>query len=269
MIRILKNILNGIRSRPLETVSIHGQQYKVTKDTLANDYDNAWFYELAKSSDHLMDIGSNVGTHSMLAFASNNIRHSLVVDANPDALTVAASNFFRNGLAAKVSFFVAFVSDKNDEEVTFWTVGTGAAGSVYKSHAQTAKKGNHHFKVRTITLDTLVDIFHYTPDLIKIDVEGAESKVLMGATRTAAAHKPAFFVEMHALEEISMEQNVHMVLTWCKQNTYNAFYLKEHTLLNDPSSVKSRGRCHILLLHKERTYPEELKSIRQSDIVPA
>ena len=54
--------------------------------------------------------------------------------------------------------------------------------------------------VRTATIDTLVGGGIPAPDLIKIDVEGAEGRVIAGARETLAAHKPALLIEIHSDE---------------------------------------------------------------------
>lgn len=46
------------------------------------------------------------------------------------------------------------------------------------------------------TLDALTETYG-TPDFIKIDVEGHEALVILGALRTIAAHAPALFIEVH------------------------------------------------------------------------
>lgn len=56
--------------------------------------------------------------------------------------------------------------------------------------------GRNHDIVPTLTLDSM---FPHAPrpDLVKIDVEGAEARVLAGASRMIAARETAFVVEVH------------------------------------------------------------------------
>lgn len=48
-------------------------------------------------------------------------------------------------------------------------------------------------------IDLLLEmsLIPYAPDLVKIDVEGAEAHVLRGMHRTVYKHKPVLFIEMH------------------------------------------------------------------------
>lgn len=266
MIGFLKRVIRKwLLSDDSEMIRINKQIFRLTKGTFKEDYDDAWLYGLAKKSNSFLDIGANLGFHTILGFAGGSLRHSVLVDANSDALSIAGSNVLHNGFGHQVNFYKGFVSDKDNDEITFWTSGAGAAGSIYSSHAKTAKKDGSSTQVSTITVDSIVSLFNMQPDLIKVDVEGAESKVLQGAIETTRKYKPHFLVEMHSMAELSMEQNTTLVLNWCKENNYNAFYLKEHTLITDPSLIKHRGRCHVLLIAMGKAYPDELKLIRQSD----
>ena len=107
------------------------------------------------------------------------------------------------------------MGDTTGETIPFYTVGTGAAGSMYKGHAQTAASIGSVQDVTTTTVDQLVKQLGWVPDLIKIDVEGAEAKVLEGARETSATIRPWFMVEMHSPPELPMAQNAKLVLDWC------------------------------------------------------
>ncbi|RMF47481.1 MAG: FkbM family methyltransferase, partial [Deltaproteobacteria bacterium] len=98
----------------------------------------------------------------------------LLIDPNSAALSRAATNLIYNNLAGCCSFETAFVSDRSGETVPFYTVGAGAAGSMYKGHAQTAAAAGSVMQVPTTTIDALAARQSWAPDFIKIDVEGAE-----------------------------------------------------------------------------------------------
>ena len=90
--------------------------------------------------------------------------------------------------------------------------GPGLAGGKFDSHAVTAKDLGQVLKVRTITLDSLCARYSLAPDLVKVDVEGAERSVLDGARKMAAGRNTRFLVEMHSNAEFSMQQNTEQVL---------------------------------------------------------
>jgi FkbM family methyltransferase len=54
--------------------------------------------------------------------------------------------------------------------------------------------------VRTEAIDALVRDGMAPPDLMKVDVEGAEGGVIRGAARTIDAHRPVMLIEVHSIE---------------------------------------------------------------------
>jgi FkbM family methyltransferase len=223
----------------------------------------------ALQSEVFFDVGANVGYDTLLAFLSPNIKRVVVIEANPEALAIAAENLIHNRLSAKANFVPAFAGDIDDGKVKLWTVGTGAAGSVHKSHAITAARANSFIEVPTITIDTLCVDLNLTPDLIKIDVEGAEYEVLKGSRACAEKKRTRYLVEMHSNPQMTMRANTEKVMSWCRKLGYQAWYLAKGEKLDSPEQTEHRGRCHLLLQPADWPYPEYLVGIEQSATLEA
>ena len=73
---------------------------------------------------------------------------------------------------------------------------------------------------------------------------------------------------MHALIELSMKENAQLILNWCSDNNFKAYYLKEACELISAETIASRGKCHLLLLPKNEEYPHYLKNIKEGDPLP-
>jgi len=256
-------LLYGIPS--MQEIEWGGQNIVVYPGTIRSrpDYDDAWFYELARESQVIYDVGANVGFNAILAMLASPEAKVLLIEPNPAALSIAAMNMIYNGWAHRVRFVCAFAGASDGEKLRFWTVGAGAAGSLFPSHAHTAFRKGFSFMVETVTLDTLALQFGLVPDLVKIDVEGAESLVLEGSKRLAKENGPQFLVEMHHQEELPMLENARRILQWCQEVGYRAYYLKEHVVLENPDQIAHRGRCHLLLLPEGQAYPNGLREIPQ------
>lgn len=240
-----------------------GHPLTVVKGTItAEDYDDAWFYLLARNSSVLFDIGANIGSTALLAAVAG-IKKMVLVDPNPEALACAAKNMIINSMSAGCHFVNAFASSRSGEMMKFYTIGYGAAGSMYASHAQTASTLNSYSMVKTITLDELSDSLGLVPDFIKIDVEGAEALVLQGARNLAANSNIRFLIELHATREQSMKMNTELIIQWCKETGYQAWYLKEEEILSEPSKVAHRGKCHILIQPYCFHYPDFLRGVKE------
>jgi FkbM family methyltransferase len=245
---------------------ILGREFIVREGTVPSqlDYDYAWVLACALHSEVFFDVGANVGYDTLLALLSPTIKRVVLIEANPEALSVAAENLINNQLASKASFVPAFAGDVDNSKVKFWTVGTGAAGSVHKSHAVTAGKANSFIEVPTITIDTVCADFGLTPDLIKIDVEGAEYDVLQGSKTCAEKGQTRYLVEMHSNPEMTMVANTEKVMAWCRELGYQPWYLAKGERLDSAEQTQHRGRCHLLLQPVHWPYPEWLVGIKQS-----
>lgn len=272
----LKKIITGIyyflqkNNDKLYNSLLCGVPLKSYRGTIRSipDQDDTWFYYLAKNHNIIFDIGANIGYTALLSMIQNPNREYILVDPNPLALQKALGNLLNNNMGFKARFYSAFVSDKSNEFVKFYTLGSGAAGSMHASHAESAAAVGAYMEVSTVTLDFLYKFYNLKPDLVKIDVEGAETLVMKGAQILAKETKCTFFIEMHSVESLGMEKATEMMIDWSKKLDYKVWYLKTGEELLSGEPLKSRGKCHLLLLPKEKDYFTYLKGIKQNSQLP-
>lgn len=252
---------------PLVSAQLAGKTLTIRRGTIPEkaDKDDAWWAALSNRYDKIFDIGANVGYATLLATINDTDKTVVLADPNPKALEIAKENLESNGLGGNKTYINTFVGNENGKQVKFYTLGTGSAGSMYGSHADSAKAVNAYTMVNTTTLDDIVTDTGIIPELVKIDVEAAESYVLQGATKLAAKQSAIFMVEMHGPEEMPMIKNAGLVLDWCTINSYTAWYMKEHTQLMNAEQISHRGRCHLLLLPQGIAYPDYLKEIEEGE----
>jgi methyltransferase, FkbM family len=254
------------RKAKVVAVQVGGQSLFVYEGSLGKtDKDDAWFHALARQHSVVYDVGANVGHTAMLACLHQRDKTMVLIDPNPEALRAAADNLARNKMMDNKTFIAAFAGNTSGEQQKFYTVGTGAAGSMYATHAETAAAVGAHSMVDTLTIDDIILQTQHTPTLVKIDVEGAEALALQGATQLAAQQQAVFMVEMHAPPELPMVVNAQRILNWCGDNGYTAWYMSQHTQLTDAQQLASRGRCHLLLLPTNMLYPAALLPIDEGD----
>lgn len=262
---LLKRLENlGFIYKQFEEIKFLDKKFHIIKGTmrLKPDKDDAWLFELARHHKVIFDVGSNIGQAAMLMLYNDNVEKIVLIDPNPKALSWASENLIMNNLSQKAYFIPAFVSDTVGDNVELFTVGVGAAGSKFRSFAKTANKMNSHFTVSTLTLDHLSETYKLIPDLVKIDVEGAEIDVLNGALKLTSKHETVFIIEVHSGPELSITKNTELILSWCRENNYKAWYLKNKCPLS-VESIMTRGRYHALLLPENHEFPEYLKSINE------
>jgi len=265
----LWNRFFGVRHKIVEE-TVRGKLLRVYKGTIRKqpDKDDAWFAHLVMDKQVVFDVGANIGYTALLGNIYGNPKTILLIDPNPLALASAAANMILNDLSSNCRFVAAFVSDKSKEKVKFYTVGRGAAGSMFKSHAKSASKLNSWYWVPTLTLDDVAEEQNMDPDFIKIDVEGAEHLVLRGSGKLAKRKRVHYFVEMHSNTNMSMVQNAELILEWCREYEYKAWYMRDAIQLKDAEQIAHRGKCHLLLLPEGTDYPDSIRNVPQGAALP-
>ena len=141
----------------------------------------------------VLDVGANVGAYTLL-FATWIGTSGRVVAFEPAAASRAGlhRHLALNGLAQRVEVRPEAVSDVTGT-LMFRDAGTQGDNRIVPRATDGATP------TPSLTIDDICERSRLAPDVIKIDVEGAELAALRGARRTIAARgrSMALFVELH------------------------------------------------------------------------
>src|SRR5690242_3161382 len=159
------------------------------------------FYELAlsrrlvedaRAGGLLVDVGANYGYFSLLWLSARAGNHAVAVEASPRNHLPLRENISRNNCQARVQIHeLALGSAPGSARFSLGQEGqTGWGGIVPEG-------GSAEVSVPVDTLDRMIGA-NVTIDLLKIDVEGADSWVLHGAKRLLAEKR---------VRQIYFEQN--------------------------------------------------------------
>jgi FkbM family methyltransferase len=141
-----------------------------------------------------VDVGANVGLHTILAaFHMGQSGKVLAVEPVPANLELLRKNLQLNGLLDMCQIFPFALTETGDLSIRM-TVEPGLSPAA--SISPTGRNTENSISVATKTLDDICEAAEKIPDLIKIDVEGAEHEVLKGARRTLALG-PDLLIEVH------------------------------------------------------------------------
>lgn len=124
---------------------------------------NRHLRRIARRGHRSFDIGGNIG-YDALVLAKLTGQQVLSVESEPDLAAALQNNVAANPGLAPITVEVGFVSD--DESDTH------------------------------VTIDGLAQR-HFLPDVIKMDIEGAEVAALRGATAVLRSRRPAVLLEVH------------------------------------------------------------------------
>ena len=179
------------------------------------------------------DIGSEEGESTALAAARVGVESVHIFEAAPWYWPNIRSVFEANWDALPGGFWPGFVADESrDLDVlcrdqltsTDWPVQ--AEGPLFKEGAFVV----HHERpdIPAITLDHYVATTGAVPDVILMDVEGAEHRVLIGAEATILAHHPAIFASIHASDVLaSYGTSEEKILSWMVARGYECTLIHE------------------------------------------
>jgi FkbM family methyltransferase len=133
------------------------------------------------------DVGANIGLHSYFVNKHFPDARIFSFEPLPDNLAYLNETIQRNGIR-NMNVVGAAVSASPGE--SFFDI----SNSNFKGKLSTEKTA---LRVKMITLDGFVQERQVWPDLIKVDVEGAEEEVLLGAGEMIKQCKPTFIIELH------------------------------------------------------------------------
>lgn len=112
----------------------------------------------------------------------------------------------RDNRITNVELIVDLVGDRELDSVEFFespddsgmnTIATSGSDRGYKSSSKTQ-----------ITLDQFCVDRNLTPEIIKIDTEGAEVRILKGAVNTLQQHRPILYLSVHPRHIIELGASV-------------------------------------------------------------
>lgn len=130
----------------------------------------------------LFDIGANRGDAVVVGLAMG--YKVVALEPAPRIYKELVSNFIYNPNVVPLK---VAVSDTDNQTISFYEADEDGLSTMNKDWLTSdnmpyAGKGFREITATTITLDTLAELYG-TPDLIKIDVEGAEWSVFKGMTK--------------------------------------------------------------------------------------
>ncbi|MCU1384015.1 MAG: Methyltransferase, FkbM family [Acidobacteria bacterium] len=138
------------------------------------------------------DVGGHIGYFSLMA--ATLVRPAGIVVAFEPSLANAAQ--FRQNLEANpdLASLIQFTETAVADQVGVASFDRG--GNSYIGHL-VADSSPMAVKVDTTTLDAFAALHALSPDFVKIDAEGAESRIFQGMTQILSHARPVVLVEIH------------------------------------------------------------------------
>jgi FkbM family methyltransferase len=162
---------------------------------------------LIHSGDVVYDAGSNIGIYVRFMVSVFGAGAVVAFEPMPENLEVLRHNIEIGSIANKVRVVPIALSDADSDEEFQLDDMSSASATLSRVSSGNACQGRKQYglpplvaMVKTRALDSLAAVEKFAPpDVIKIDVEGAEGLVLSGARCTLMKHRPRLAIELHGI----------------------------------------------------------------------
>ena len=247
--------------RPSVEVTLVGVEYRLRREARprdTGDRDYPVLQALARDKRCILDVGANVGLTTLVMSATMAAAGRIIAfEASEDACSLIRANAALNGLADRVLVVNALIAERSGLTLDFYGDAASGGASIipgYLSHHQPLRKV-------TLALDDFIAQSTIAPELIKIDVEGAELQVIAGLEQTMRTIRPDIFVELHAWGDVTVVDTAARLLPQLAALDYGLVYLRSKAVVSDPAVFVDRGRCHVLLCPRESPLLDQLATL--------
>ena len=181
---------------------------------------------MLRRADTFVDIGASLGQYTR--FANQVMKPGtriMAIEADPVRFEELERNcsLWQQGSGVELEARFGAVTDR-EGPVRFYSTGSNISGGLFRHSTDASDVEWYEVGAPGFTLDTLFP--DVPPCFVKVDVEGAELRVLRGAERILAARKTVFFIEVHSWPDPEGQANPEQVLAHMRDRGYHCASLR-------------------------------------------
>ena len=176
--------------------------------------------ELLQGARSFVDVGASLGQYT--ARVNELLRGSrlVAVEADPVRHEELARNCAKWSAQTGNSIEAVFAAATEvDGDVAFYVTHSNVSGGLFPHEVTSQKVQWQEMRVPARTLDSLCG--DLKPDLVKIDVEGGELRVLQGAVGILREGKAKFLVEVHGWGDLQSGSAPRDVYAFMRRHGYH------------------------------------------------
>jgi FkbM family methyltransferase len=198
------------------------------------------FYELAKKSNTIFDVGANIGYFSLLCNEANKTSKVFSFEPSPNHFDRLRTNILLN-YASNVTPVRTCVGAE-DGEVVLYLTEAGSTSSIVRGF----RKPSAQLVAPCLALDSFVTLNQIDRvDLIKIDVEGAEPLVFEGMRHVLDRDEPDIICEVLRSSESFLNE-------FLEKYGYNCYHITEAGLVKRTMVLHDEEHRHLNYLFSKR-----------------
>jgi len=207
-----------LRGRPAEMLSQDGRDY-TARQIWVHGWDGferpipALYAVIASDRNHrvFVGVGANSGYYEILTASLSDSDQIFAFEPYPPAIEAFNANIELNSLAARVHLRRMAVAEF-DGETSLYVPETDFGDVLESSSSLNSSFRESHssvHQVETTRLDAFVAAEKLSAiDLLRVDVESAEHRVLAGAGQVLRSHRPFVFLEVLEQAEIAQMDQI-------------------------------------------------------------
>lgn len=181
---------------------------------------------------HVFDIGAHIGIFALAAARRVGTQGRVYAfEPAPGTADILERHVWLNGWQDRVEVVRAAVGDVNGT-IPFYVHGTSMAASVSRNNVEVLNPERPEtparaVDARAVTLDQFCSERNIVPDVVKIDVEGAELKVLEGARELLLGEEFPILCEIHPRNMRNCGASVEELMAYLDELGYALMPLDE------------------------------------------
>ena len=181
------------------------------------------FSQIAKGKQAFMDIGALHGLFSLVFKSINEKGEALAFDPSPIAFQRLLYNVHKNDFQYINPFEIALSNEEGQLEMSY----------VWEHLVANSDPDATTVRIPKRKGDDICAEQGFIPDLIKIDVEGHEWKVIQGLDDTISKHHPLIFLELHP-DRIEQEgDSLNEIFEYFYDRAYKVYSLQGQEIVPD------------------------------------
>jgi FkbM family methyltransferase len=202
---------------------------------------------LLDGANAFIDIGANIGWYAIHAAALFPQLRVVAIEPVKATHALLTRHIELNGSAVE-AIHAGMAAESGSGTMQVPQTMAGAASL----HLSRAYDDEETESVSLITLDTVTDDLQIAPDVVKVDVEGAELLVLQGGRETLRRHRPAVLAEMLRIHSAAFGYHPNEILEMMDALSYRCFASAGTSWEEFTTMTPETVETNFLFLHEER-----------------
>jgi FkbM family methyltransferase len=147
---------------------------------------------------------------------------------DPNLINLAMRSLILNENVGPVQLNCAAISDKSGESVSFSPYQEGNPSTNQLNRQTSDNQGHTQLRVATITIDDYCARNLVSPDLIKMDIEGAEAFAVSGMSQTLTQNRPILILEIHPKQILRYDHTAEQLIESILVHGYDSWVVKAY-----------------------------------------